>query len=47
MVIDLWFNLFTWMPNSLMYLCVGAVSLFFLIAFLNVIVFILDLIPFL
>ncbi len=47
MINSLFFALFGWMPLPLIIVCCGAVMLFFLVAVLRLIAFILDLIPFL
>lgn len=44
---DLIISLFGWMPPLLVTICAGAVFLFFLVAILRLIAFILDIIPFL
>lgn len=46
-MIDLISALFEWMPPVLALICTGAVTLFFLVAALRLIAFILDIIPFL
>ena len=40
-------SLFGWMPPGLVLLCSGVVFIFFLVSFLHLVCFILDLIPFL
>lgn len=46
-MINLFTVLFGWMPPMLALICSAVVFLFFLISFLHIICFIIDLIPFL
>lgn len=43
----LFFSLVAWLPTPLNIVCLGVVALFFLVTFLHLACFILDLIPFL
>lgn len=45
-MISFYVNLIAWMPAVLQVICTGVIAIFFLMAIVNLIAFILDLIPF-
>lgn len=46
-MVSLFTSLFGWMPPDIATICIGVVVIFFLITVLNIIRFILDILPFL
>lgn len=46
-MLSMFFSLFSWMPTVLQVICIGALAIFFIIIILRLVIFILDLIPWL
>ena len=46
-MLAMFLSLFSWMPPILQVICIGAIAIFFIIILLRLIIFILELIPWL
>lgn len=46
-MLSMFFSLFAWMPAALQVISIGALAIFFIIILLRLVIFILDLIPWL